>query len=478
MQRKQSIKMTEWEKSNFENIISRSGEAARVEETYKKEYPLISNLQTDLLASLYKGSAELVPQNEMAYSHQLNWSIISNAMESPEYRSLHVRTKRDEDAALLASLIMADKILVNVDKETMNAFKELEEIEKELAYYKELANLAQEVGDKKNENEFKERLKHTEEKMNQYKEKINLDGVQSAVLDVVNRAAAEAKRELQGIDSISVSYGLHEGDGARMSASARFELAKQINNKYNLRMISDWLGRLRRIARSVKKKEKVPEEVVSVVAGKDLPRVLPSEYALLNTPLQDLFYQRYAEEQLLQFNMEKPAQDAKGPFIISVDTSGSMSGGRDAFAKALAIAFLEIGRKEKRDVWVTVFSGPKEHQTFHLPHQNHDPRTVIEIAEMFYGGGTDFVGPLKEAMGIIGQREAKADLLFLSDGDGYVTEETANEFNELRRKHNSRTFGVVIGGTGTRMKLFCDKVIHHAHLGDDLAREIYEWAIL
>lgn len=93
----------------------------------------------------------------------------------------------------------------------------------------------------------------------------------------------------------------------------------------------------------VREPSSVPEQVDGLKLGDDILRLLPTELATLGiTELEYEFYRRLVEKQLLSYRLhgdswrekviERPvahqdfAEQPRGPFIVCVDTSGSMGG--------------------------------------------------------------------------------------------------------------------------------------------------------
>jgi hypothetical protein len=101
-----------------------------------------------------------------------------------------------------------------------------------------------------------------------------------------------------------------------------------------------------------------PDEITSITAGTNIERLLPSEIALLADPdLEDLFYLKFAEHNLMQYDLIGHEPEGQGPIIIAIDESGSMMtdyGGMtgEVWSKAVMLALLSIARLQKRDLAV------------------------------------------------------------------------------------------------------------------------------
>lgn len=176
--------------------------------------------------------------------------------------------------------------------------------------------------------------------------------------------------------------------------------------------------------------DEVPDDLVGIHPAGDLLRMLPSESVMLGDPdLEYEFYRRYLERRLLSYQPKGmlprqrliPLQprdqgreeQQRGPFIVCVDTSGSMGGYPEECAKALFLALLKVAMAEQRPCFLMLFS--TEVVTLEITAE-----TGLEKAERFlsmsFHGGTDLVPCLERALT---QLEApaflRADVLMLSD---------------------------------------------------------------
>lgn len=174
----------------------------------------------------------------------------------------------------------------------------------------------------------------------------------------------------------------------------------------------------------------VPDDLVGIVQGNDLMRLLPSEMAMLALPeLEQEFYRRYVERQLLSYQSKgtlprqrlivRPSSQGhnrpskRGPFIACIDTSGSMGGYPEECAKALFLALMRIAMDEQRACYLMLFS--TQVTTLAIRAQ-----TGLEQAERFlsmsFRGGTDLVPCLDKALATLAEPEfAQADVLVVSD---------------------------------------------------------------
>lgn len=174
-------------------------------------------------------------------------------------------------------------------------------------------------------------------------------------------------------------------------------------------------------------------EVVGVQQSNELHSLLSSELALLSTAeTENLFYQKFAEKQLTSFQYQAedyctethfyeerlllPKESPKGPFILAVDTSGSMQGTPEEIAKLLAFAMSKIGLQDQRPVYLISFSVQIE--CLEISQFTRDLPRLVSFLQKSFHGGTDVAPALKAAIKQLEKDNfQKADVLLISDGD-------------------------------------------------------------
>jgi uncharacterized protein with von Willebrand factor type A (vWA) domain len=172
-------------------------------------------------------------------------------------------------------------------------------------------------------------------------------------------------------------------------------------------------------------------EIIGIHQSGDLTNMLPGEVALLSSPeMEILLSLKYVEKKLLTFQyrsqdlsstqeqqeeeIEDPQPDTAGPFILNIDTSGSMFGAPERIAKALSLAILEIALKQKRQVFLISFS--TGFQSVEMTGMEKDLGRFIDFLKMSFHGGTDIQPALEESLNVLERHEYQdADVLIISD---------------------------------------------------------------
>ena len=91
--------------------------------------------------------------------------------------------------------------------------------------------------------------------------------------------------------------------------------------------------------------------------------------------MQPIFFERYAEKKLRMIDYasrerqpmndkrlpgNQVSEEAEGPFIVCIDTSGSMSGKRENLAKSALLAIAELTEQQHRKCYIIIFSDDVE----------------------------------------------------------------------------------------------------------------------
>lgn len=275
------------------------------------------------------------------------------------------------------------------------------------------------------------------------------------ISDMLNKAE-EAARES---NEIAMTWGMEPGELQRLPAKERMDLAKRLNNE-KFRRVAKLFGPMRNMMLSEQQRKVIHtnEEVYDVTIGNDLGRVLPQEIINLRpgSPTRLDFLRRFTEGKLLQYDLQGQEKLAKGAIIFCEDGSGSMSGERELWAKAVMLCLLHLARQQKRAFHLIHFSGPGQylHIGFEKP-QDFTLERILDAAETFYGGGTDFATPMKQAMGLLQTEHSatgrvKADVVFVTDDECWVTEDFMQEYLDFMHKVQSTTWGISVSGADRR----------------------------
>lgn len=196
-------------------------------------------------------------------------------------------------------------------------------------------------------------------------------------------------------------------------------------------------------------------DITGITQGNDLNSLLPIEYCYLaEDSLRAVFMERYAEKRLQMFDYQSketdPAREdnrkvsGQGPYIICVDTSGSMQGDREMLSKSAILAIAQLTEKTHRKCYVINFSD--EAVSLLIEDLGRDMPKLAEFLNKRFDGGTDIDPALREAARIInGNAFRESDIVLISDFEMPPLSRDLQEQVKLMKRRKTSFFGLVFG---------------------------------
>lgn len=281
-----------------------------------------------------------------------------------------------------------------------------------------------------------------------------VDGVVAGHADGVGEAAETATERLEGQAEAAAAWGVEPGELKRRPISEREALVERLDSD-RVRAIADLFGRLRAdMFAAPPTVEAAPATIVDVELGDDLPWVLGGEWlGLVDAGLEPGFLARLANGELTQFEVAGD-EAGRGGIILCVDGSGTMGHEFDGFtremwAQALKLFLLRMCQEQGRALHVIDFGGRGEYQlrSFMQP-EDFSPLRVLETVGVYYGCGTHFETPLRQAVKVATMLSPGADVVFVSDGDAVVSPTFFEGYRSACERLGMRTFGVLVKARG------------------------------
>ena len=408
--------------------------------------PHFPALLEDLFAALFKLVVRVRAADATPVSLGLNRRLLLALVGSPDFACLKDETAHDAARAAHGACRIARRALALVKdgdlllEEELLAAQELADEEERLARLRAAAKDLEEEAPKaaaeieKGAREAQQRVRSLSPKV----ERTNAELPPRLDAEIA-RAASRLAEDLPRMEEATDAFAKSLGAAGPRSASERLNLAEKLEKSEKLKALAALAGAFRADARAVRRKnrERAVNEVYRVGRGADVGRLLPAELVALRHPLRRRdFLRRFLEEQLAQYDLRGDDRHGRGPVIVCVDGSGSMSGARELWAKAVALALLDIARRQGRAARAIVFSGPEGPlEEFDLTKGGHlhgrrpvDLAAVVKLAECFPGGGTDFEKPLSAALEAARtQALSGADVVFITDGEATISDAFAEK---------------------------------------------------
>ena len=232
----------------------------------------------------------------------------------------------------------------------------------------------------------------------------------------------------------------------------------------------------------------------------DISSVIPSELALLkNSTTRKLFELKFAQKQLLSFKYETQVatdkehtelewktiekKEPKGPIIVCVDTSGSMSGQPESIAKTITFALSKIAIEENRKCFLISFSTRICVLNLSDFKVDNALENLLNFLKMSFYGGTDAEPALRHSLKMLAEKEWKnADVLMISDFVmANISEDLQRQINAEKEK-NTCFYSLVIGDSGNKNAIDCFNHnwaynLHDAHASRHLVEQLHTMKI-
>lgn len=437
----------------------------------------------DLFWLFHKRQPTIAPPAPLKPAFEVNRQVVEQVMRTIEYRQVReAGTAGDLIMSSMATMAVAEKAIDALGAETLEKINHLSDLEAEMsklfAQAEALEDLAAKARGKKANTLF-ERARLARESAEENRQQVEelTERVEAAVTEAkggIRQAARQAletaeaaidatneaiKAYTGGYDQGSRGFG---GNGrAGLSAKDKLNLANKVRSSEKLKQIAELCGRLTRIALAVQraKVKHPPDEIASIETGNDIAHMLPSELALLaDADLENLFLLKYVEKRLMQYELIHQEPQGRGPIIMAIDESGSMTEviddiSKEVWAKGVALALLAIARLQQRDVAIIHFSSANQLKVQLFAKGEASAVEALQVAEFFYNGGTSFEPWMKKALELINDaRFNRADCICVTDGLVSISSQVTAEWLRTKAAREMRAFGILIGtsqGAGT-----------------------------
>lgn len=408
-----AIRHDRYDEEDYESVMEEMREMAAAEDKLTDVVDTGGSAFADQFFSLMKADPELEDPRHVRPSHQVNHAVAQEAMELKEWEELRCYSVGDEIASALGCVAMEPELETLFDKlkkeqelakslqDQLDQYMDLDGQESSLdELIKQLedgdpsdpqnAQQAQNYQDQKAALEAAKQALANQMAQGQQELSDQMAQQASNIKSSMQKAMGDAADAAKDAEETAQAWGLDPGSLQKMPYEKRIELARKLNNE-RFRRIAKLFGPMQRMAfaEQQRKTTYTPEEVYDIEKGNDLNRVLPAEMIQIRHPLLRFdFYRRYFEGDLLQYKMKGTEKLAKGGIIFCEDGSGSMSGDREIWAKAVGLTLLQIAKAQKRPFYGIHFGGPRTIKCFDFRDpKNATVEQVIEFAETFFGGG-------------------------------------------------------------------------------------------
>lgn len=268
------------------------------------------------------------------------------------------------------------------------------------------------------------------------------------------KAVESAKEECEAASDLANGLGAG-APGAPLDREAIADAFRRVRGDNQLQRIFAMAGRFRRCASALQRQKTKQgiDDTVGVKLDGTVRSMMQSELARLVLPSLKLdTMRRIAERQALCREHRGFETVAKGPVVVVVDESGSMSGSKIVAAKALALTMGWVAKQQKRWIVLVGYSGGDPGHWVCCPPRKWDQNKVIDWLDHFYGGGSDRDVPIDELPTQywpefikLGLQRGKTDVVFITDAIVNCPKKMADKFLAWKLAEKVKAYGIIIG---------------------------------
>lgn len=444
------IKHDLYDEAQFDKMLDANPALREVMQLGRRATNTFPALIEDTFHALFKTVIEFKNEKDINMKYRYHAPIVKALTQSYTWNqvkahcTLDAAQSADVSALLMNSFIARTKSDLEsfgqAEQDARNQAKELESL------FDERDNAGSQV-----EREFaQDRIDEIEEKLAANLEQMEESGQAiAAAAGILPEQLDTAVEAIKLKDTMASSQGFEPGTEQVVDGENRMELAARIMDDPKLREIFHIVGRLFNLAVNKQKcKQKHPfGSVAGITLSDELSNMLPIELIqLADDEMETLFFIKYFEKQLYCFEFEERVPLGKGPIVICMDESGSMSGRREIWAKAITLALVRLARHENRDAFVICFSECVKRSYEFKTHPLYPRERLLEFASIFKSGGTNFMDPLERALRQVDQASEfkDADIVFITDGCAHMTLKFIEHFMDEKKRLEFELFSLVI----------------------------------
>lgn len=221
-------------------------------------------------------------------------------------------------------------------------------------------------------------------------------------------------------------------------------------------------------------------DIEGITVGNDISSLLPTELVnYVDDDMNSLFLYKFITQRLQVFksqsNLLSPSRRLqlkkarqKGPMIVCLDTSGSMSGQKETIAHSLLIKLLELSTRQDRKLMLIAFSVSANPIDI-----RKDRGKLLDFFKKTACGDTDATQMLTSACGFLEKSPEymNADLMLISDFEIPMVNEEMQKRIKAIQDSGTRFYGMQIGRSDNfEWPHYFDRIWHITY---NLPRGIY-----
>jgi uncharacterized protein with von Willebrand factor type A (vWA) domain len=493
-----TINCDKWDVEDFSDVKSCSSDLLQLEESGKEVLETFPELMQDVYNDIYKAAPKLREDWEVKKEMLFNRAIMEQVHDHRRIKEIRTISTLDPMASSVGVHAFSGELMeiLEEEKEKQKQFEDLmqaaQEYQDALEGDQEGEGAAQGKDGEDEDGEgvpgqspenltLQEAKKRLEDAHKDFKNSFKTPEFQGKL----GQALTRIKHQVIETNNMLQTWGLSGDDGfTKLGHREKMEWMEKLRHSNKLKKIAELAGRMTALAMSQQnqKVKRGSEEVYDVEMGNDLSRILPTELMKLQDLDREIeFLMNYQERRCLQYALKGKEKKARGPIVCCIDESGSMGGDSEIWSKGVALALYHIAARQKRSFFVIHFDHTDNPASLpvHAFPKNAAPNmmNMVEMAEMFMNGGTNFEAPLTRARQCIDDdgEYHKADIVFITDGECAVRDSWLKEFNKWKKEKGISLFSVLIDAgynSDSSLKEFSSSIFKLSALTGSSSEEI------
>ena len=484
------LKSTKIEQAIFDDLSSDCASLPEYEKEGTEKLKTFGSLIKDVFQSVYGFKPRYTAEDDMsALSKSFNKGILEDLMSDECYTAIKSVCEGKELPAISATEEFTSSLVDNLDnlmrkvtggKGKVDALATMEETKQELLNQisellkkrEDLPEAQREAIERKIVNKANNFLSKNEQ-IQMYSNLIEngMKQYSREIKNFISISAITALEAAKGTKEIVLAWG--NGDGEMKKNPVNAEILKRTSKSYKLKYIASFLGRYKEMLNSKRLAGYTygRGEKYDIEYGNNISKALTSEMAMLSTPeLMPLFLKKYQQKALKQYRKREPEYKGKGDIIVCLDESGSTFGENNAYGMAVAMVLYQLCRVNKSNFALVHFASDTKTDFFSKDEEVPAER-ILDCAETFLNGGTDFEKPLREAFALTSSGKMdKPDIVFITDGICDVSDAFLDLLEEFKADTGAKLTGILLDEGECfdfSLKKFADKIYRTSELLKD-----------
>jgi uncharacterized protein with von Willebrand factor type A (vWA) domain len=439
-----------WDQRKWREMLQEKKALRKTVQVANKKNKMFGSWTSETYSRLLNDNDQPIPPGERP-AEAGSLSVIHDTMESmSQWKELRGMTENDPFWTSVATQQLTSE-MSKVVPESPN--EDPQNIRDKIDWWDDMQNESEDEEFKKKAQDRKDDLQKDLDKCEEEwrdnaadnNNSINRDGIRTVLKKVGGKIdeMRDAEKMMRGL-----GYGNEFVDPSKGSK----KLSRLLDQE-KIRKIMELAGKLKIIAqhKQTQNPSHEPDEISDIIQGKEMEHMLPSELMLLTEGVsEDLWFKKYNEESLLQYELNSNPNKGKGAIVLSVDMSASMGGERDVWAKSMMLAMMCVAREENRRFAVNLFNG----DVFLEADDEMTLDEMLSLLEYEPSGGTSFSNALDSAINLCNElhrktpSEGPADIILITDGESSIDETVLFRMEKIKKDIGCDFYAVSIDDGG------------------------------